>query len=365
MNILKSMESFIRTKWYHLTKRKKEKRNPKFKFTLRATRSHRYRCSIAGQTYDRKGLTPSTRTNWKISRLLPLNEKKHGWSHDWTPYSRLFLFHPCESIKSFRDEQNGSKTKKEPNGISRSPARSKYTGVYALWNARRPRSFCRVTTRRLLLLFPPPVLDVRELNVFWLELRRFRPCCTKSSYDSPVKRSFVARNCSRRTFPNPVNFAKCAFETRQLVYGNEPSFHSLAPTHRLATMSFHCSSGVSLSLSRTFELSPTLRRIVSLSAQPSNLFSSLFTSTSPDIFLSRENYEQLDKIHRSIVLEASATIKGIECSRCVFHNAWNESWWITTGVLTNGERRPGIRYKSAGGAIYLRSPAGLSSAWCT
>lgn len=79
------MESFTRGKQ---KKKKREKFqnisnifrivSKKFKFILRATRSHRYQCSIAGQTYDRKGLTPSTRTNWKISRLLPLNEKKHG-----------------------------------------------------------------------------------------------------------------------------------------------------------------------------------------------------------------------------------------------------------------------------------------------
>lgn len=101
--------------------------------------------------------------------------------------------------------------------------------------------------------------------------------------------------------------------------------------------------GVSLSLSRT------LYRIVSLS---------LFLSNSPSRYLSLAGKlrAKLDKIHRSVVLEASATIKGIDSSRRVFHNAWNESWWITTGVLTNGERRSGIRYKSAGGAIYLRSP---------
>lgn len=104
--------------------------------------------------------------------------------------------------------------------------------------------------------------------------------------------------------------------------------------------------GVSLSLSRT------LYRIVSLS---------LFLSNSPSRYLSLAGKlrAKLDKIRRSVVLEASATIKGIDSSRRVFHNAWNESWWITTGVLTNGERRSGIRYKSAGGAIYLRSP-GLS-----
>lgn len=88
-------------------------------------------------------------------------------------------------------------------------------------------------------------------------------------------------------------------------------------------------------------------------------FLSLFLSNSPSRYLAGKLRAKLDKIHRSVVLEASATIKGIDSSRRVFHNAWNESWWITTGVLTNGERRSGIRYKSAGGAIYLRSP-GLS-----
>lgn len=107
-------------------------------------------------------------------------------------------------------------------------------------------------------------------------------------------------------------------------------------------MSFHCSSGVSLSLSNFI----------------SNRFS-LFLSNSPSRYLAGKLRAKLDKIRRSVVLEASATIKGIDSSRRVFHNAWNESWWITTGVLTNGERRSGIRYKSAGGAIYLRSP-GLS-----
>lgn len=88
-------------------------------------------------------------------------------------------------------------------------------------------------------------------------------------------------------------------------------------------------------------------------------FLSLFLSNSPSRYLAGKLRAKLDKIRRSVVLEASATIKGIDSSRRVFHNAWNESWWITTGVLTNGERRSGIRYKSAGGAIYLRSP-GLS-----
>lgn len=159
--------------------------------------------------------------------------------------------------------------------------------------------------------FPPPLLlDVRELNVFWLELRRSRPCCTKSSYDSPVKRSFVARNCSRRTFSN---FPKlCLCETRQLVYGNEPSFHSLAPTHRLATRCLPIVPQVSLSLS--FFLSSTLHRILSLSSLRICLLSLSLSSSRYYSLLPRENYEQLDEIHRSIVLEASATIKGIECS---------------------------------------------------
>lgn len=55
-------------------------------------------------------------------------------------------------------------------------------------------------------------------------------------------------------------------------------------------------------------------------------FLSLFLSNSPSRYLAGKLRAKLDKIHRSVVLEASATIKGIDSSRRVFHNAWNESW---------------------------------------